>query len=433
VKRPQWLEDWFSSLIQAADLKMEAIPLSASSEWFLSEGAIRHRSGRFFKIVGVRWKDSDGQTLEQPLIDQPETGVIGLLLRQAEKSPQILVYAKIEPGNVGSAQISPTCQATASNIARVHGGDLPPYSEYFIKDDMENTLCSSLQSEQGTRFLKKRNRNAITSVTLPVLVRDTHRWLAVDELLELLKWDYTVNTDFRSVLACSPWESLVARTPFTRYSTPFARDLACSAAQTRTCIGIDAVRSSLNKLRSSLSAPEVVPLNILKGWSLTAEGVSPDSGGPFVVRQIRVSGHGREVSGWDQPIIDSSGDGRCDLVCGRRAGTLFFLFRPQIEMGLYNLVELGPSVNVEPGQASSEDILLSRAGAEVVAECRQSDEGARFYRDSTVFRIIDVGEVYDTGENGFWLSLRQLRSLLAEDGWFTNEGRSVLSLLLAWL
>jgi dTDP-4-dehydro-6-deoxy-alpha-D-glucopyranose 2,3-dehydratase len=432
VNRPQWLEDWFSSLIQTADLKIEAIPLSASSEWRFSEGAIRHRSGLFFKIVGVRWTDPGGQTIEQPLIDQPEIGVIGLLLRKIEKSPEILVYAKIEPGNVGSAQISPTCQATASNIARVHGGDLPPYSENFTTN-IEHTLYSSLQSEQGTRFLKKRNRNVIAGVTRPVLVRDTHRWLAVDELLELLKLDYTVNTDFRSVLACSPWESLVTRAPFTRYSTPFACDLAHSAAQTRDCTGIEAVRSAMDKLRSRVSKPEVVPLNSLKGWSLTSEGVSPDNGKPFVVRQIRVSSHGREVSGWDQPIIDSSGDGRCDLVCGRREGMLFFLFRPQIEMGLYNRVELGPSINVEPGQASSEDILLNRAGVEVVAECRQSDEGARFYHDSTVYRIIDVGEVYDAGENGFWLSLQQIHSMLAEDGWFTNEGRSVLSLLLAWL
>ena len=70
--------------------------------------------------------------IEQPLIDPPEIGTLGFSLRGIGKNREVLAYAKIEPGNVDTVQLAPTCQATASNIARVHSGEMPPYSEYFV-------------------------------------------------------------------------------------------------------------------------------------------------------------------------------------------------------------------------------------------------------------------------------------------------------------
>ncbi len=431
MKKPDWLDTWFSLMVKHSDFHVDAIPLASSSEWAFSDGAIRHRSGRFFSIVGARWKSTNGQLIEQPLIDQREIGTLGFLLRRIGRNREVLAHAKIEPGNVGMVQLAPTCQATASNIARVHSGEMPPYSEYFMQGKA-NIVYDSLQSEQGTRFLYKRNRNVL-AVTSSVPVRDTHRWLPVDEMLELLKLDYVVNSDARSVLTCSPWRLLVARAPFTRYSTPFAAALAHSATHASTYKSIHAVRKELISLCAMINAPEIVPLDKLNGWKLTDEGISPGDGKPFVVRQIKVLARGREVSLWDQPVIESAGEGRFDLVCGRRDGTLCFLFRPQIEMGLYNSVELGPSVIMEPGHELLEDNPLDRPGAEVVIECRHSDEGGRFYHDSSVYRIIDVGDAYDVPDNYQWLSLEQIRILLDEEGWFTNEARGVLSLLLAWL
>jgi oxidase EvaA len=432
MKKPDWLEAWFSLIVEHSDFRVDAIPLASSSEWAFSDGSIRHRSGLFFSIVGARWKSPNGQLIEQPLIDQREIGTLGFLLRRIGRDQEVLAHAKIEPGNVGIVQLAPTCQATASNIARVHSGHMPPYSECFMPGKA-HIVYDSLQSEQGTRFLHKRNRNVLATVATPVPLIETHRWLPVDEILELLKLDYVVNTDARSVLTCSPWRLLVARAPFTRYSTPFAAALAHSATYASTDKSIHAVRKELMSLRAMINAPEIVPLDKLNRWKLTDEGISSSDGKPFIVRQIKVLAHGREVSLWDQPIIESASEGRIDLVCGRRNGTLCFLFRPQIEMGLYNSVELGPTVIVEPGQELLEDDPLDRPGAVLVIECRHSDEGGRFYHDSSVYRIIDVGDVYAVPDSYQWLSLQQIRILLDEQGWFTNEVRGVLSLLLTWL
>jgi len=113
------------------------------------------------------------------------------------------------------------------------------------------------------------------------------------------------------------------------------------------------------------------------------------------------------------------------LACGRIDGVLHFLVRAQAEPGLHDKVELTPTVVVPPGETSNASI----AGT-VVAECRQSEEGGRFYRDTNHYQIVDVGEACDAD---YWLTLGDVRQLLDEPGWLTNEARSALSLLLPWL
>jgi hypothetical protein len=46
----------------------------------------------------------------------------------------------------------------------VHGGKSPTYLEYFNGEKDVTVLVDQLQSEQGARFLHKRNRNIIVEV-----------------------------------------------------------------------------------------------------------------------------------------------------------------------------------------------------------------------------------------------------------------------------
>jgi hypothetical protein len=46
--------------------------------------------------------------------------------------------------------------------------------------------------------------------------------------------------------------------------------------------------------------------------------------------------------------------------------------------------------------------------------------------------LIDLGHVI-AEENEIWLNLAQVHELLTFGGWFTNEARSSLSLILSWL
>ena len=66
----------------------------------------------------------------------------------------------------------------------------------------------------------------------------------------------------------------------------------------------------------------------------------------------------------------------------------------------------------------------------------QSDEGGRFLNSVADYRIIELPEPADdtgrdsTGADGIWLSLSEVEALARLPATFTNEARSVVSLLL---
>mgnify|MGYP000886641591 FL=1 len=96
------------------------------------------------------------------------------------------MQAKIEPGNLNYVQLSPTLQATKSNYTQVHKGKKSLYLEYF-RDRTNNVLVDQLQSEQGGRFFKKRNRNIIINVEGEVPVRENFQWMTLEQIVQLLK------------------------------------------------------------------------------------------------------------------------------------------------------------------------------------------------------------------------------------------------------
>lgn len=422
------LDEWFSELIKKSSFHTEWISLSKSSSWHLRDGRISHKSGRFFSIVGIEYKDNQGITQYQPFIEQKEIGTLGFLMRDTKKGKEILVQAKIEPGNVEVVQLAPTCQATKSNLLRIHGGKNPPFSHVFADKHLQ-IIKSSLQSEQGSRFFGKQNSNIIALIKQKLNLPDTHRWLSIDNLLNLLSKDYLVNTDARSVLVTSPWDKLVDRPVFSRYKDDFSKDLARSYKEEINTAYFKRMKNNIVFLRQKDKKARIIPLNKMKNWEIKEKEIKPLTKKPFRVRFLKVVAKNREVPEWDQPIIDSYSEGRVDLVCGRIRGVLHFLFKPVEETGLYNNIELSPTLCVEPGENKKiKNIYKGR----VMVSVKQSDEGGRFYQDSTRYSITDMGEA-SLKLGGYWLNLKQIQNLLFENGWLTNEARSVLSLLLYWL
>ena len=422
---------WFAAMLDDAQCHVESIRVSQSAEWSVQHGFLAHRSNGFFTVVGLDWTSPDGASSQRPYFNQRIPGTLGFLTRLHEGQHQLLVQAKLEPGNVGLVQLAPTCQATDSNVRRLHGGQAPPYADYFSPGST-GVVCDVAQSEQGTRFWGKRNRNVLVVTEHDEPVPTTHRWLDADSVLDLLGHDYLVNTDARSVLVCAPWQRLVNRVPFSRHREGFGAELMTSAQSASGHIALDQVRAQVREARTTVEEPTVVPLDELRSWRFNDDGIVPVNGESLRVRQIRVTVKGREVPAWDQPIIDSGCEGGVDLVCGRVRGVLHFLLRARAEAGLTQRIELTPTRVVEPGDRSGEALGAPWQGR-VVAECRQSEEGGRFYRDTNRYRIIDTGDAVDPGRRAYWVTLGDIRQLLDEPGWLTNEARSALSLLLPWM
>jgi len=201
------VDRWIKERLCRANLQSEIAPLNAIDQWQVdaATGNIAHASGRFFSIIGltVRHRTKQGELAwDQPVIDQPEYGILGILAKKFDGVLHFLLQAKEEPGNINSVQLSPTVQATYSNYTQTHGGKLPMYLEHFLDPPLEQILFAKLQSEDGGRFLYKSNRNMIVAVNgeMPPL-QDGFIWLTLRQISDLMRRDNVVNACTRSILS----------------------------------------------------------------------------------------------------------------------------------------------------------------------------------------------------------------------------------------
>src|SRR6266498_2281218 len=211
----QWAADlarfeaWFADCRRNAYARVDRIGLDRLEGWYRDHatGNIRHHSGKFFSIEGLIVENPEGPVAgwHQPIIIQSEVGILGIIVKEFDGVLHCLMQAKIEPGNANGLQLSPTVQATRSNYTRVHGGKPVPYLEYFVDAEQANIIADVRQSEQGSWFLHKRNRNMVVEVGGNIEVLDGFRWMTLGEVHRLLAEDDVVNMDARTVLACLPF------------------------------------------------------------------------------------------------------------------------------------------------------------------------------------------------------------------------------------
>jgi oxidase EvaA len=399
---------WLAERRDACDMQVAEIPFAESREWAERDGRIRHRTGGFFSITGVRVIDGRGTVRQAvPLIDQPEIGILGFVVRRRGGRAEVLVQAKPEPGNVGLVQLAPTVQATESNYRRRHGGKPTPLLEVFEPQGGLRTASTSLQSEQGSRFLGKYNRNvtveAPTTWTGPDLPHVS--WLGIADLQPLLLTDYAVNTDARSVLATTPFDLLADDDgPFARWRGEggFGEALLDSYTHRATeAPGAAAPRAvrRLEALRAQLPFASVsVPLDALPGWHTDARSISRLGAPSYEVRQYAVTSSEREVPHWDQPLIAASEVGTATLLVQRRAGVLHLLVSAMAEAGLRECLQFGPSLQSVPGPGEIFPDLDDRhrtiadlaATATEVASSLHSDEGGRFHRCVSRYTVAEL-------------------------------------------
>lgn len=203
------VDGWIGRKRSASRLSTEEVPLADVDQWRIdpATGNISHETRRFFTITGlaVRHRSPAGEIeWDQPVIDQPEVGILGILAARIDGILHFCLQAKEEPGNIDAVQLSPTVQATYSNYTRAHGGALPPFVELFLNPPPERTLYAKLQTEDGGRFLYKSNRNMIVVIddVVPKEIPDDFIWLTLRQIRALLRRDNLVNACARSVLSC---------------------------------------------------------------------------------------------------------------------------------------------------------------------------------------------------------------------------------------
>jgi len=115
-----------------------------------------------------------------------------------------LLYAKYEPGNIHKIQLSPTLQATESNLTQVHGGKKPRFAEYFEEGGKGKVIVSVVSADDGGRFYLKTNRNMIVEIPEDELIEvpEEYRWVTLAQLKKLLNVENLVNVHVRGIISC---------------------------------------------------------------------------------------------------------------------------------------------------------------------------------------------------------------------------------------
>ncbi|MBI4455050.1 MAG: NDP-hexose 2,3-dehydratase family protein [Acidobacteria bacterium] len=440
---------WLDEVRAGCDMVVQRISLRDSKEWQARSGAIRHRSGGYFSVVGVDVSVEHRGGYQLPMIDQPEIGLLGLVLAREHHQTWLLLQAKPEPGNVRRVQAAPTVQATESNFTRIHGGRPTRHLDLFTTS-VRPPEVSSLQSEQGSCFLGKRNRNACVVLNRPdpSMAGEAFRWFNWNSVRALFLDDFSVNTDARSVIACTPWNLLSANGgPFAQWrGTGGFGELLLGSSTNQDFSGGRRAYELLMTLRSN-SPLKIRKLDLaqLQDWNVSDDVISPERGGLFEVRFVAVTTSQREVAAWDQPLFAHAmtadhAEHEVVLACGLFDGLLRFCFVARHEPGFPLGAQLGPTIQtcgagLELLEGAPEREVTSgelvAAGTRLLS-CLQSDEGGRFYHCVTRYSIVFVEDIEHWHcVDVCWLSLAEVQQFLPLSGIFTNEARSALSMILA--
>ncbi|WP_433335400.1 NDP-hexose 2,3-dehydratase family protein [Spirillospora sp. CA-294931] len=436
---------WYAERESIDVAEVQRIPLSSLEGWetLPGSGNIAHRSGRFFTVEGleVRSPGAPVPAWQQPIINQPEIGILGILAREFDGVLHFLMQAKNEPGNCNGVQLSPTVQATRSNYTRVHGGNSVPYLEYFQAASRHRVQVDVLQSEQGSWFFRKRNRNIVVEVEEDVEVLDGFRWLTLGQLHGLLAIDDLVNMDARTVLACLPFAGPG------QAGASSAADDGLGGAIRRSCdeeVGslhtLGEVQSWITEARAGAELrTATLPLGELKGWSRSEYAISHEDGLYFDIMAVEVKAGSREVSRWTQPMIEPRGTGIVAFLVTRIDGVLHVLVQPYVRPGHPDAVELGPTVQCTPGNYA-QDALPARlrflpavreaAPERVLFDTTLSEEGGRFFHARNRYMVVETDAGPELEDPLFrWVTLHQVAGLLRHAHYLNIEARSLIACL----
>lgn len=436
------LLEWIAQRNREVSVDVDPIPFSEMAGWHIDEdGCLRHDTGRFFSVQGIHVETDFGfvSGWDQPIIVQPEIGYLGILAKEFDGVLYFLMQAKIEPGNVNCVQISPTLQATKSNYSRVHKGKKPAYLDYFVNVKPENVLLDQLQSEQGARFMRKRNRNIIIKVDEDIEVLPDFRWMTIGQIKEFMYHDNMINMDTRTVL--SGIEYVDYLTPMSDVSrlSPFGMNLLKSA---RTSEGVHSMGQLLSWLTGLKSRYDLFvtykPIDKLKGWHRTETEIANDFGKYFRVIGVRVSISNREVTSWNQPLVQPLQQGICAFIIKKIGGIYHFLVQAKLECGNYDVLELAPTVQCLTGNVFTSnqrppftDYILNAPKERIRYDVLQSEEGGRFYREQNRNMIVEADESFplEVPEHYTWMTLNQINNFLQFNNFLNIQARSILSAL----
>ena len=419
--------DLIDKIRSSTKVYVNKIPFEDLDLWSFDEEKLKHNSGKFFSIDGIEIRTNHGKVdrWDQPIINQPEIGILGIIAKEYDGVFHFLLQAKIEPGNINFVQLSPTLQATKSNYTKVHKGKTPDYLKYFL-DKKRNIIIDQLQSEQGARFLQKRNRNMIIKVDEEFEHNDNYCWTTLSQIKDLMHENNVVNMDTRSVVAGLDITQK-QRASFDRYSKQNGElysfnELLSWIADQKTKYDLEVRRIALSEMRN---------------WEITEDEIYHKDNKYFKVIAANVTIGNREVTHWTQPMVESAQEGLIAFVVKRINGVIHFIVQAKVEAGNLDIIELAPTVQCltgnyrETGEGKLPflDYVLNVNKNQKVFDTLQSEEGGRFYREQNRNMIIIAEDDFpnELPKNYTWMTYNQIQAFMMFNNYINIQARSLLA------
>ena len=435
---------WINKLNFELSVQIKQCNLSDSTFWFYDDknGIIRNRNNSFFYITGLKesvFHANKNLIIEQPVIVQNEIGYLGIICKEFDGVMHFLMQAKIEPGNINKIQLSPTIQATKSNFTQKHGGNKPAYIDCFLEADKHTVIVDQIQSEQSSRFYKKRNRNIIIYVEDDIEVLPSYKWMTLGQIKSLMAVDNLVNMDTRTVLSCIPFYSIeYALKENEELKNLFHDKTLFASIFNNDEIDITKIYNKINnhKMFSDVES-EFVKLTDLQNWIISNKEIKCIYPYPYKVIFCNIAIEGREVREWTQPLFAAEGQALFGLFIRENNNKKEFLVKIKHEIGCFDVVELAPTVQLETIHLEPLDSIENLFNEKlknndgVLFDHYLSEEGGRFYHEENrnVLIVLNKNEIDYLPEEYMWLDFKTLNYLVQFNNVLNIQLRNLLALL----
>lgn len=389
-----------------SNFKLTRVNFSDQNEWIINNGILSHKSGSFFHISAI----IDDNGIENLYFFQPQSALTGLLICKKNDKIYVLVQARVEPGNTNLVQIGPTVQSTPANFLRVHGGKATPFLSFFYNGNQKTiSFQSSNHLDLGKLYYQKTKWLNYVVIDNLIETPDTFFWCTIEDLADLAKESYFLNTDLRSLISVYNWDRFYQINKI--YNSSY---------------GSEILNYLLSKSFISQNS-KFIPFNDSKNISVSNHKIHNKKDDDYEIGIYHVETNHREVKKWHQPLWSAKKRGLVQLFFKVENGIKKYLLEVKKESGIYHNYSVSSSQLFYP----NEDIPKNNDKiGETVYSFFQSDEGGRFINHEYLFRIAKVKEPFDTNENQFWVTIEELKSILRMSNTPNIQLRNICSLLI---
>jgi oxidase EvaA len=310
--------------------------------------------------------------------------------------------------------------------------------DYFVNARPSQIILDQLQSEQGARFLRKRNRNIIVKIDEAVEVHEDFRWMTLGQIKELMREDNRVNMDTRTVLSGLKISDFLSPLNTTKNLSEFGMGMMLSSITNHSYRSTSEHLSWLSSLKSKYDLRvHSFPLNEMTDWQLLPDEISRKNNKYFKVIGVKVIISNREVKSWYQPLIQPMQQGICALIIKKINGVYHFLIQAKLECGNFDVLELAPTVQCLTGNIEDPntirppflDYVLNASQEKILYDTLQSEEGGRFYKEQNRNLLVEADDSLplELPPHYTWMTLKQIYKFLRFNNYLNIQSRSLIA------